>query len=76
MSERALAKLSEASELCGIPTEILKLMAADGRLPRVVRAVFAKPCTAVQVAANLRRPPIRASRSPTHRHPLRWLALP
>lgn len=37
MSEPDLAKLSEASELCGIPTDILKLMAADGLRPQVVR---------------------------------------
>ncbi|WP_286199370.1 hypothetical protein ACRDU6_00890 (plasmid) [Mycolicibacterium sp. ELW1] len=33
MSDPDLAKLSEASELCGIPTDILKMMAADGLLP-------------------------------------------
>jgi hypothetical protein len=37
VSEPDLAKLSEASELCGIPTDILKLMAVDGLLPQVVR---------------------------------------
>ena len=37
MSEPDLAKLSEASELCGIPTDILKMMAGDGLLPQVVR---------------------------------------
>lgn len=37
MSEPDLAKISEASELCGIPTDILKLMAADGLLPQAVR---------------------------------------
>lgn len=34
MTEPDLAKLSEASEVCGIPTDILKMMAADGLLPR------------------------------------------
>jgi hypothetical protein len=38
VSEPDLAKLSEASELCGIPTaDIPKLMAVDGLLPQVVR---------------------------------------
>ena len=37
MSDPDLAKLSEASELCGIPTDILKMMAGDGLLPQVVR---------------------------------------
>lgn len=37
MSEPHLAKLSEAAELCGIPTDVLKMLAADGLLPQVVR---------------------------------------
>lgn len=37
MSEQDLAKLSEAAEQCGIPAEILKMLAADGLLPQVVR---------------------------------------
>ena len=37
MTEPDLAKLSEAADLCGIPTDILKMMAADGLLPQTVR---------------------------------------
>ena len=37
MSDTDLAKLSEAAELCGIPTDVLKMMAGDGLLPQVVR---------------------------------------
>lgn len=37
MSEPQLAKLSEAAELCGIPTDVLKMLAADGLLTQVVR---------------------------------------
>lgn len=37
MSDPELAKLSEAAELCGIPTDVLKMMAADGLLPQTVR---------------------------------------
>ena len=37
LSDPDLAKLSEVSELCGIPTDILKMMAADGLLPQTVR---------------------------------------
>ena len=37
MSEPQLAKLSEAAELCGIPADVLKMLAADGLLPQVVR---------------------------------------
>ena len=37
MSEAELAKLSEAAEVCGIPTDVLKMMAADGLLPQTVR---------------------------------------
>ena len=37
VTESDLAKLSEAAELCGVPTDVLKMMAADGLLPQVVR---------------------------------------
>jgi hypothetical protein len=37
VSESDLAKVSEASELCGMPIDVLKMMAADGLLPQVVR---------------------------------------
>lgn len=37
VNDPELAKLSEASELCGVPTDILKMMATDGLLPQVVR---------------------------------------
>ena len=37
VSESDLAKVSEVSELCGIPTDVLKMMAAEGLLPQVVR---------------------------------------
>jgi hypothetical protein len=37
MNEPDLAKLSEAADQCGIPTDVLKLMAADDLLPQVVR---------------------------------------
>lgn len=37
MTDAELAKLSEAAEVCGIPTDVLKMMAADGLLPQVVR---------------------------------------
>ena len=37
MSEAELAKLSKAAEVCGIPTGVLKMMAADGLLPQTVR---------------------------------------
>ncbi|PND54172.1 DNA-binding protein [Mycobacterium sp. ENV421] len=37
VSESDLAKVSEAAELCGMPIDVLKMMAADGLLPQVVR---------------------------------------
>lgn len=37
MTDPDLAKLSEASEACGIPTDVLKMMAADGLVPQAVR---------------------------------------
>ncbi|OBB06438.1 hypothetical protein A5731_16585 [Mycolicibacterium conceptionense] len=37
MNEPELAKLSEASDQCGIPVDVLKIMAADDLLPQVVR---------------------------------------
>ncbi|GAB5901177.1 DNA-binding protein [Mycolicibacterium mageritense] len=37
MNEPDLAKLSEAAEQCGIPADVLKIMAADDLLPQVVR---------------------------------------
>lgn len=37
VSDPDLAKLSETAELCGIPTDILKMMAAGGLLPQTVR---------------------------------------
>lgn len=37
MTDPDLAKLSEASEQCGIPTDILKLLATDELLPQTVR---------------------------------------
>lgn len=37
MSDPDLAKVSEVAELCGIPSDILKLMAADDLFPQVVR---------------------------------------
>ena len=37
VKDASLAKLSEAAGLCGIPSEILKMMAADGLFPQVVR---------------------------------------
>ena len=37
MSDSDLAKASEASEFCGMPIDVLKMMAADGLLPQVVR---------------------------------------
>ena len=42
VSEPDLAKLSEPSELCGLPTDILKLMTAGGPLPQA-RSSGAKP---------------------------------
>lgn len=55
MSEPDLAKLSEASELCGIPT--LKMMAADGLLPQVVRGKAGH----VYFPATTSRPGVSAS---------------
>ncbi|CQD25151.1 hypothetical protein BN970_06949 [Mycolicibacterium conceptionense] len=37
MIEPELAKLSEAADQCGIPADVLKIMAADDLLPQVVR---------------------------------------
>lgn len=59
VSEPDLAKLSEASELCGIPTDILKMMAADGILPQAIRG---KAVTST-FHATTSRPGVRASAS-------------
>jgi DNA-binding transcriptional MerR regulator len=37
VSESDLAKVSEAAELCGMPIDVLRMMAADGLLPQAVR---------------------------------------
>lgn len=57
MSEPDLAKLSEAAELCGIPSDILKMMAADGLLPQTVRGkaghvYFPEPTSRVGTSAS------------------------
>lgn len=37
MTATDLVKLSDASQICGIPADTLKMMAADGLLPQAVR---------------------------------------
>lgn len=44
MTEPELAKLSEAADHCGIPADVLKIMAADDLLPRSSAAAEAT-CT-------------------------------
>lgn len=37
MADPDMVKLSDAAQACGIPADILKLMAGDGLLPQAVR---------------------------------------
>ncbi len=56
MSEPDLAKLSEAAELCGIPTDIIKMMAADaGSVSSSGARIHRQSAANVEVAQPLPR---------------------